>query len=643
MYRILPKFTASNLQAATYLLGIALFSISFLVFLNSSISFVITDVIGQKSEVGNAVGTLGFADELVALVACPLWGIVSDRVGVLPVATAGYLIIGFSLICLVQSTHVYPDLILWRMVFSIGGAACTTMVTAVLPTMTAEREEGGQYTSARGHARPGVDRTSSNGNVNRHSLAPSVSSELTITPARFETRSKSKPLLAKYRHRRRSIPNIEQEKEEVDPHMDASRLAGFVGMFTGIGALVALAVFLPLPTALGKGIPKSQAVQNSFYIVGAVSILVAIFVAFGLRNLPGEHGKGIKQLFAFWTSARGKGHEAEDGYDSTSRPAAPLTPSYWELVKSAIVLGFTDSNIGLGYIGGFVARASSVGISLFIPLFVNAYYIKQGICTEEPGEEIKEACSQAYKLASMLTGISQLIALLSAPLFGWFNARYAKRKNLRRIPLTVAAASGVVGYIAFGTLKSPDPKAKGGHGAIIAVILVGISQIGAIVCSLGILAQGIQTTVSIEASPSSDAAVNVQPSINGHGDAVITEGVAQTESTPLLSEAAPPTSSKETDRRHLKGTIAGVYSLAGGAAILVLTKLGGRLFDTTSVGAPFYLMAGFNAALLIAALAIEGGTVVRKATQTTEDEGHDAQRDASVDRRDHSTAEPSAS
>lgn len=75
-------FTATRLQAATYLLGVCLFSISFLVFLNSSVSFVITDLIRQKQGVGNAVGTLGFADELVALVACPLWGVLSDRVGV---------------------------------------------------------------------------------------------------------------------------------------------------------------------------------------------------------------------------------------------------------------------------------------------------------------------------------------------------------------------------------------------------------------------------------------------------------------------------------------------------------------------------------------------------------------------------------
>jgi MFS family permease len=75
-------FTATKLQIATYLLGVCPFSIAFLVFLNSSVSFVITDLIGAENGVGDAVGNLGFADELLALLACPVWGILSDRVGV---------------------------------------------------------------------------------------------------------------------------------------------------------------------------------------------------------------------------------------------------------------------------------------------------------------------------------------------------------------------------------------------------------------------------------------------------------------------------------------------------------------------------------------------------------------------------------
>jgi nitrate/nitrite transporter NarK len=108
---IIQKITATKLQAASYLLGVALFSISFLVFLNASISFVVTDVIGRKHGVGDIVGTLGFADELVALVACPLWGLLSDKIGVRNVAVVGYLIIGASLMLLVQS---HNDIQRWR-------------------------------------------------------------------------------------------------------------------------------------------------------------------------------------------------------------------------------------------------------------------------------------------------------------------------------------------------------------------------------------------------------------------------------------------------------------------------------------------------------------------------------------------------
>lgn len=124
----LPRFlpfspTTSPLQAATYLLGISLFSISFLVFLNSSISFVITDLIGVKKGVGDIVGTLGFVDEIVALVACPIWGLVSDRLGVRTVAVIGYSVIGVSLLLFVQARNVYPELLLARIFFAAGATA----------------------------------------------------------------------------------------------------------------------------------------------------------------------------------------------------------------------------------------------------------------------------------------------------------------------------------------------------------------------------------------------------------------------------------------------------------------------------------------------------------------------------------------
>lgn len=70
-----------------------------------------------------SVGTLGFADEVVALVACPVWGLVSDRLGVRWVAVLGYIIISAALVLLVQARNVYPQLLLVRIFFAVGATA----------------------------------------------------------------------------------------------------------------------------------------------------------------------------------------------------------------------------------------------------------------------------------------------------------------------------------------------------------------------------------------------------------------------------------------------------------------------------------------------------------------------------------------
>lgn len=603
MPRLFPKLTATGLQATTYLLGIALFSISFLVFLNSSISFVVTEVIGQKSKVGDAVGTLGFADELLALVACPLWGLLSDRIGVRAVAVTGYCIIAVSLICLVQSTNVYPELLLGRLGFSLGGAACSTMVTAVLPSMVAKRSTGqdsrDEHVHPSGHVARLQDeeRAGRNGSVG-HATSPSVNSELTITPASWASESR----------RRNGAPQKHSTGEEEDATNDAnksagtSQLAGLVGFFTGAGALVALSVFLPLPAYFqDSGYDQVKSVQASFYVVGAIAFCVAIFIFAGLRNLPGEEKKSFSALL-------------RPPYDETTRVGAgghlhttlSPAPSYIALAKEAIKLGFTDPAISLGYIGGFVARASSVGISLFIPLFVNAYFVGEGLCKENPGNlpDIKKECERAYKLASALTGIGELAALICAPLFGWLGGRAARGRS--EWPLLVAAIVGIAGYVSFGLLKNPDAfHGDGGQWAFLSVILIGISQIGAIVCSLGLLGRGINAnTIAAQDSTGAGASASLRQDEVGP--------VEGQETAPLLPSAQTKSDPSGVDRSRLKGSIAGIYSLAGGAGILLLTKLGGALFDSWTSGAPFFLMAIFNGILALAILLIGGGNAVLK-------------------------------
>lgn len=558
-------FTATKLQAATYLLGVCLFSIAFLVFLNSSVSFVITNLIGQRTKVGDAVGTLGFADELVALVACPAWGVMSDRLGVRMVCVLGYTIIGLALVLFVQAKDVFPQLLLARLFFSIGGAAASTMVTAILPSMIAPREHNDVANL------PNKPPGPSNG----HGVSPSVSSELTITPQRLQNQSSPRTPL-----------------NELSP----TRLAGIVGIFTGCGALLALGLFLRLPELIQRrGTSPGQALADSYYIIGAMSLVLALLCFLGLRNLQGEDEKGWRNLI----------------YGGPDDPPSKI--SSLKSLAEAVALGFRNPLLGLGYLGGFVARASSVAISLFIPLFVNAYYISSGLCDEtgHNPQDVKTHCREAYVLAAELTGVSQLVALLFAPVFGFLADRY-RRFN---IPLLTAALIGLVGYIGLAFLASPQ--AKGTHGTpwiFVIMALLGISQIGAIVCSLGLLGRGVlglQADSDLPGPLSSDLMARAEVHNSNSNDTAASTDPPSEDNAEEAAEGTPLLRGRDCSQNHLKGSIAGVYSLAGGVGILLLTKVGGLLFDNVSPVAPFVMISAFNFLLLAAGIA-SGISVVWK-------------------------------
>ncbi|KAI2462850.1 hypothetical protein F4781DRAFT_418593 [Annulohypoxylon bovei var. microspora] len=602
--RFLTRFlpfspTATPTQAATYLLGIALFSISFLVFLNSAVSFVITDLIGVKTGVGDIVGTLGFVDEIVALVACPAWGLVSDRLGVRWVAVIGYAIIGVSLFCFVQARDVYPSLVFARIAFALGATAAATMVTAILPVLTDDnKEEANEEDEVLGNGDNGSIRSRASsrksGHNARDSVALSLESEATITPERFTQRNRSNTGSSSY---------ISDDSSDAYGSVEGSgrrpsALAGYVGLFTGCGALVALSLFLPLPAQFSKkeGVTPAEAITESFYVVGTVALFVAVFVFFGLRGLKGEEGKGWRMLLNL------RKPQNTHTTDPSSSSVAAITRGplpYHRLLISSLRLGTTDPHIALGYLGGFVARASTVAISLFVPLYVNSFFIGNGFCRgspNDPSPELKKECRAAYVLASILTGVAQLAALLCAPLFG-----YASRRGAGvDYSLVIAALLGVAGYIAFPQLQSPEYKdvdGRGGGPAVFLVaVLIGVSQIGAIVCSLGSLGRGV---LAVDA-PVVDVDEEEDGGARGpETDALLGSDAGDSSSTTALRRKGEPAS-----RVQLKGSIAGVYSWCGGAAILLLTKLGGYMFDAVSPGAPFYMMAIFNAALLVASLGI---------------------------------------
>lgn len=226
------------------------------------------------------------------------------------VCALGYTVIGLALLLFVQAKDVFPHLLLARLFFSIGGAAASTMVTAILPSMTAPREDSDEANLSRNT--PDAS--------NAHGFSPSISSELTVTPLRLNNQS-----------------NLRSPSNGLTP----TRLAGIVGIFTGCGALLALGFFLRLPELIERrGTSPGQALADSYYIVGALSLILALSCFIGLRNLHGEDDKGWRNLV----------------YGNLNDPISKT--SSLKFFAEAVALGFKNPLLGLGYLGGFVARAS---------------------------------------------------------------------------------------------------------------------------------------------------------------------------------------------------------------------------------------------------------------------------------------------
>ncbi len=348
-------------------------------------------------------------------------------------------------------------------------------------------------------------------------------------------------------------------------------------MSTGCGALIALTIFLPLPAKFQyAGIGAKAALQDSFYIVAAVAFLLAVWCFFGLRHLRGE----TKNIFSDSSAP-----QSENGVLRFTTPLRQMLDSF----HTAILAGFRQSDIAIGYLGGFVARASSVGISLFIPLLVNAMFLSSGLCDAQDTNgdptglpDIKRKCPRAYIVAAMSTGVTETVALVFAPIFGYWAAKASRRE----VPLLVASVAGVVGYPLFAHEFDPDDSDTSKRAlTFVAASLIGISQIGAIVCSLATLSQGV-----LASTPNASST-----SMNGESRG---NGARTDEAEPLLTSSQ--LLKKDVPLSNLKGSVAGVYSLYGGAAILILTKVGGLLFDKVSLAAPFYIMAIFNAILMVA-------------------------------------------
>ena len=128
----------------------------------------------------------------------------------------------------------FPDLILARILFALGGASASCMITAILPMLSDPRgavmdaEDHVQYPSGQ------------NGLADSHST--------------------------------RSSPPTDSRGAA-----PFAQIAGLVGVFSGLGALLALFVLLRLPAIFQQaGMDSSAALRFSFTIAAGFSGLLAV-------------------------------------------------------------------------------------------------------------------------------------------------------------------------------------------------------------------------------------------------------------------------------------------------------------------------------------------------------------------------------
>ncbi|KAH3683609.1 hypothetical protein WICPIJ_005416 [Wickerhamomyces pijperi] len=311
-----------------------------------------------------------------------------------------------------------------------------------------------------------------------------------------------------------SGPDIEQQRPlmngdivTLDENNGSKRSRGkfsaLLGISSGIGAVFAVMNYLPLADKLQTklGLTPEDSIIYSYRIVGVIGLVSALILNFTLYRHP-----------------------------SNINNSNSVKPQYLTLLQEGIKTAVSTPNVLLAYFGSFLARSTSILNTVFIPLYTHTSFIQNGQCIVDPHQPfLKESCHQAYVQAMILTGISNTVTLITAPIYGIVIDRYGSY-----LALIGSFISGLMSCLLFFASSKTLS-----FLTIFGSVLLGLSQIGFIITSMALL-----------------------------------------------------TSSSDQSRKNI-GAMAGVYSLFGGLGILILSGLGGVFIDWFESGkAVFGIMSG---------------------------------------------------
>lgn len=296
------------------------------------------------------------------------------------------------------------------------------------------------------------------------------------------------------------------------------KFAAVVGMSLGLGAIFAVLAFTTLPTRLSHWFDYAE--------LKAVAVAYLVVAVWALASLV-------------ITAAIGPKLNPQPGHPELL---------YWQRVKRGYTASKGDRRAQLALLGGFVLRLALVANLVFIPLFVYKWYLDHGECrVDQPLDRFN--CAQGFKFLAILTGVSQMVALISSPFWG-----YITDKLPPATVMGVCGGIGIAGSLGFVTLVSL-PKLV---AAFVMVSLLGCAQLGVIISLMSMLAKiGNQTSDFVQ----------------------------------------------ETQEAQVIGTLLGFYTFCGNMGILVISFVGGWLSDGLAL-APFVVIGVFYLAMAVQAVMV---------------------------------------
>ncbi|KAF9181263.1 hypothetical protein BGZ51_005566 [Haplosporangium sp. Z 767] len=345
--------------------------------------FILTVILGITGNTGNITGSLALYDEIIALPFTLIWGIMSDRVGRRPVYSIGFVCLGGALIAYPYVDNIYPQMLLCRLLFSVGSSAATCMMTGTLGDIAGGLHERG-------------------------------------------------------------------------------RVSGAVGLFSGVGGLIAGMVLTKMPYQLTKLADNEvEGIQLSYGIVGGCAIALGVIFLFTMPRTGRDSADGVTA----W--AKGLITREKTPVKSTN-PEAQEAISPWRMLKYGIVAG-RDPRVALAYMSSFVSRADTVLFTSYMSLWVVQHFADLGYCRGG------KTCYVAAGATHTLTGYGQGIALAFAPVYGYVSEKFKKSSVL-----AFAGLVGAIGSLPFAFTKLPpaDPS------NFAFITLTGIGQMGMIVTGM---------------------------------------------------------------------------------------------------------------------------------------------------------------